>query len=69
MQLAAIAALQWLVVLVPGLSLDHHPDAPAAVGVAAFVLVLLVRHPRPDRGRSSPADVADVALIVRRSLA
>ena len=40
--LGAVAALVWLVVLFLGLWLDHHPDAPAAFGVAAFVLGLLV---------------------------
>src|SRR6266568_1524768 len=40
--LAAAAALVWVVVLVLGLWLDQHPDAPSAFGVAAFVLALLV---------------------------
>jgi hypothetical protein len=40
--LLAAAALVWVVVLVLGLWLDQHPDAPSAFGVAAFVLALLV---------------------------
>lgn len=38
---AALAALVWLVVLVLVWWLDHHPDAPTAFGIAAFVLALL----------------------------
>jgi hypothetical protein len=40
--LAAIAALAWLLVLLLGLWLDHHPEAPTALGIAEFVLALLV---------------------------
>jgi hypothetical protein len=40
--LAAVAALVWLVVLVLGLWLGRHPEAPTAFEAAAWVLALLV---------------------------
>jgi hypothetical protein len=40
--LAAVAALVWLLVLLLGVWLEHQPEAPAALGLAEFVLALLV---------------------------